>query len=219
MAITLDTSTLSSTTWPASAVASVTWSHTTSASATLMVVTVYSNVVGDNITSVTYNGVAMTLAVKQIISGSGDNSYIYYLANPTSGAHSVVINLSPSTRFVIGYAETLIGAGTTQPDSTNVLPVTGVITNPSQSTTVVAANSWLVAVFRGGSSPSATSGAVRQNAEAGTNTYMMDSNGTVASGSQTLSATNSSDTYNGVIASFSPPGAVANSGFFFAVDR
>src|SRR5450759_1005997 len=76
---------------------SLTWSHTCSAGDKrfLIVFMRGGNGEGDKVTGVTYNGISMTKlastvtvpTANQVISG-------YYLANPASGAHNVVISLS-----------------------------------------------------------------------------------------------------------------------------
>ena len=53
---------------------------------------------GDRVGTVTYNGVAMTQAVKKIDS-AGNNNYVYlnYLVSPATGTHNIVITPSLAT--------------------------------------------------------------------------------------------------------------------------
>lgn len=79
---------------------SLTYSHTTgSGSNRVLIVGVRINdpgVGGDKVTGVTYNSVAMSKKVDLGSATVGWHEYIYYLANPDTGAHDVVITRSDS---------------------------------------------------------------------------------------------------------------------------
>ena len=62
----------------------------------------------DDITGVTYNGVAMTLKAKNTAITAERIGYVYVLANPASGAHNVVISAS-SAHYIIANAKSYSG--------------------------------------------------------------------------------------------------------------
>lgn len=131
-----------STSSPASA-ANLTWSHTNTAG-NVMVVT-FSNV-NQTPSSVTYNGVAMTQAFfRDSGIDGGTDIFGYYLMNPGTGTHDVVVTVSASTyRFgtsitFSGAYTAAIGATTTQEQASG----TG-ITTPITTTSD---NSYLVDVI------------------------------------------------------------------------
>lgn len=73
-----------------------TYSHTTAPVAGLLVVFVNNpGTSSRTISSVTYNGVAMTLAISQVVTGT-QGVQMYYLKNPASGTNNVVITGSGS---------------------------------------------------------------------------------------------------------------------------
>jgi hypothetical protein len=59
----------------------------------------------DDITGVTYNGVALTLVIKQtsFITPNNRLAYMYYLLSPASGAHNIVIS-SSATHYLLAVA-------------------------------------------------------------------------------------------------------------------
>lgn len=92
---------------------SLTFSYTVGTGANRLLV-VYVGSGANNITGVTYAGVAMTLAAQ---SATGNNS-IYYLLNPPSGSNSVVITAA-TTQGLFGAAADYTGAAQSgQPDAT-----------------------------------------------------------------------------------------------------
>lgn len=208
-ATTLDSSSLSGTSWPGGTPTSISWNHTTSASATVLGVEIYqADGPSDIVSSVTYNGTVMTRVLAyNAANDASDYHYIYCLNNPVSGTKTIQINLSPGFGFEIGYAETLIGAQC--PNATATYSSSGNVTTATETVNVTTAGSWLMGIFRGTTAPTAAIGIVRQNASAGTNTAFMDSNGVVGTGNQSLSLTDSNNIYSGVIGAFPPVSAVA----------
>jgi hypothetical protein len=74
----------------------LTWSHTCSGSDRVLVVTM-NDATGLTVSSITYNTVALSLGKSQV---NGTNSAnIYYLKNPASGAHDIVITVGASGTF------------------------------------------------------------------------------------------------------------------------
>jgi hypothetical protein len=99
---------------------------------------------GTDVTGVTYNGVAMTQAIKRT-NAQNDSVYLYYLINPAEGANNIVVTRSDTTGtcFVRGYS--LTGAKQSgQPDATTSNLSTS---SPLTTTlTTVAENTWSVAM-------------------------------------------------------------------------
>jgi hypothetical protein len=85
----------------------LTFSHTTSGSDRALGVGVSINI-PDNPDSVTYNGVSMTMETS-IELDDGDNSSLWKLENPASGAHDVVVTV-PSACGIVAGAVSVTGA-------------------------------------------------------------------------------------------------------------
>ena len=99
-------------------VASVSVNHTCSGSNRLLVARVMV-IDTDSVASVLYGGVAMTFVRKQNYA-STRWTYIYALSNPALGTNSLVVNLSPSSRYVQLEGISVTGAAQTViADSTN----------------------------------------------------------------------------------------------------
>lgn len=208
MAIALDTSTdIGGVT-----ATSLTGSHTCTGANLILWVVVRKFV--DDVTSVTYNGDAMTQAVKKQGTGSSlGHIYLYYLINPDTGAHDVVVNASTSG-FIAAFATSYTGASQTgQPDATSSTSQNGVGSgsNYAQSVTTVADNCWVVGGFHcTGTGTNMAAGAnttERQKRSTTATLAMYDSNGAVTpAGVRTLNASVSSGSQDwwSAIASFAP---------------
>ena len=189
------------------AASSLTFAHTCTGSDLILFVGAFNGT--NNVTGVTYNGVAMTL-VDTAVAQAGVNYKLFYLINPATGANNVVISTDVASNVLRGVSTSYTGSAQSgQPDSFS--KVQGAQTYPlAISTTVVAANCWLV--MAGGN--------VDDGQNAGTNTTsrvavnsmeMFDSNATVGTGAQVLNATSTvSPTNSGfVIVSLAPAGGAA----------
>lgn len=171
---------------------SLTWSATVTGANPIIIVDVTKGCASGGVPSgVTYNGVALTLVTSVGWGGVGPTiTYMYYLINPSTGANNVVISFSSTVNcYVAGMSASYTGVSQVSfPDSSN--SNSGIGTSISVSTTVVAANSWLVSVIgsNNGTITSGTNCTVRiQNGAPGDG--MADSNGTVSTGSQTATCT------------------------------
>lgn len=147
----------------------------------------------DDITSVTYNGVAMTRLVA--LDGNGDGrflySYLYGLANPTPGSHNVVVSLTGSTGSR-AYSITASYTGvkqTGQPDATaSVTASTG--NAVSTTLTTVADNSWIIAGAADNNPPYTGSGVLTTRGGSTAASSLLDSNGVLTpAGAKTVSIT------------------------------
>lgn len=178
---------------------------------------------GRTITVRTYNGVSMT----EVVSSTNSSlHYLYLLVNPSTGSNT----LSMTTSAVllgnkqIGWSGTSYTgcAQTGQPDSFASNFVVGdTSTNFAVTTTVVAANCWLVGGAESVLSGLIGSGSAGANTiyrgAVGGNVWGADSNGTVATGARSLNfgKTSGSDNTVGAVMSIAPSvAATSNSNFF-----
>jgi len=144
--------------------------------------------VGDTITGVTYNGVAMTKIGSSVTVPSNTVSIaIYALANPATGAHNIVI--SSSSSVVIG------GAAVSYNNSNGVIDVSGSSTETagtslSKALTTTVPDDWTMTyVCTDGFTVSAGSGTTFRQAGDGANRAILDSGGSInPAGSNTLNA-------------------------------
>lgn len=183
---------------PTRGATSETWSHTVGNGANRYL-TVFicrnddTTTAADDVTGVTYNGVAMTQLHKANGNANGRFAYgyIYGLANPASGANNVVVSLTGSTgsrAYCTSHSYTGVKQ-TAQPDATASATANNVTV--STNITTVADGAWVVAValdqgpYTGGGVLTARA----DNASGNTETSL-DSNGSVgAAGSKSISAT------------------------------
>lgn len=181
---------------------SLSWNHTTAGSDRLLVVGVFGSS-SDQLTGITYNSVAMTFCGK--VQVPGDRwIYFYFLVGPATGSNQITASWSASQDANSGIAASYTGVSATgQPDSCDANGATG-NGNVSPTTTVVTANSWVIAVFKdlvaGGTAGASTT---RRAVVDGIAVY--DSNADRATGPQSLNVNSTGD--NGwVVGSFAPAG-------------
>jgi hypothetical protein len=163
----------------------------------------------DDITSVTYNGVSMTLAAKHTTGGER-NTYLYYLLNPASGSNTVAIT-STNTHYLLAGAADYDGVRQSgQPDATAESNDSGVNDSYASSITTVANNSWAICLNEsfGNSAVAAGAGAtLRTQGAAFKDWGLFDSGGPITpagSYSMTTIMTGAGHAQIHVIASFSP---------------
>lgn len=95
----------------------------------LLVVCVTGDTTSDLVTGVTYNGVAMTLVTKKHGTAALHWIYMFYLLNPMTGTHNVVISASGSCDSLGGVALAYDGEKlTSQPDTSTTNSGTSVST-------------------------------------------------------------------------------------------
>lgn len=163
---------------------------------------------GFTVSSVTYNGVAMT----QVGSKSdGPTQYLYYIVNPPTGASTVTITTTGSA--VAGSCSTYSGVDQTTPIDNSTTTGTVTTTSFSSTVTVNTNNSWTLATSRAASASALTAGAgttLRNQVEA---TFfggggIWDSNGPLSTGANTLTVTSASQQFGGAImVSIKPSGS------------
>jgi hypothetical protein len=118
--------------------ATVTFSHTVgSLTNGILFVWAAWSTTSTTITGVTYNGVAMTQAIAQSTTRA---TALYYLVNPASGAHNVVISGSGNFLRICAGSHSWDGANSTQTPTTQ----TGSGTSANPSITVTTASGELI---------------------------------------------------------------------------
>lgn len=198
----------------------LTWSsHSVAGSNRAGVVIGFGGIATDNWTGVTWGGSAMTLVKKGVPATGGRYLYMYAIANPATGVSTITVTASGSPDALGAVEDSYTGMSSTFPDSSNS-NASASTTNLTVSTTVVAANSWLVmgGTASAGAVSAGTGATLRQNWATNSRMALFDSNGTVGTGSQSMTMnTGVADIANVVIASFAPSGAAptGNSNFFF----
>lgn len=201
----------------ASNASSINWNHTIAGSDTVLFVFVET---GNNSPTVTFNGVSMTQMLTD--NTSGYYSYLFGLVAPSSGTHTVVVTLNSGTNVIVGSSASYTGMNQSlTPDSSNTGNAFGA-GNVTLTTTVVGSNAWLIMGAGGGvgTPMSAGSGTTMRDSQANAvpiGDGLCDSNGTVGTGSQSLTILNSSPIMSAVIVSMLPsspsstyPGAIVN---------
>lgn len=182
---------------------SITYSHTCTGSDRFLMVGVNTFDATTNVTGVTYNGVAMTAHPSNPqSSGASERIWVYYLANPASGANNVVVSLSASV-FVLSEAISHTGA-VGGFDSSGANAVTN--TSITVSVTTIADNTWLVGWFRGVAAGNFTAGANTTLRSAPSDLMMADTNAAqTPPGSKSMTVSlGSSDTMAALAISISP---------------
>lgn len=198
------------------ATSSLSVSHTCTGSDRILFVFVETEPNG-RLTGVTYAGQAMTLLASVTDLGfSNAELFLYYIVAPATGANNIVASLNASTNVHMAAASYTGASQTGVPDSQAVLSE-NVSASQTLTTTVVAANSWLVGVTINGNA-AAVAGAntvIRSTQPAWNNMALIDSNGAQASGSRSMAITwgGVPTTNAGIIVSFAPPSAVVPSKF------
>lgn len=186
------------------AAATASYSHTCAGSNRILFAITYSEggAASNDVTAITYNGVAMTLAASSYASGQyGCN--IYYLIAPATGANTLSASFSTtsSNHAILGLSYT--GAQQSgQPDATTTDRTSG---NATLTLTTIADNCWAVIGEASGRAPAASTN-VTQRSAPGDGTFSGDSNGIIhPAGSFSMSLTEASGGTPGrVMVSFAP---------------
>lgn len=168
-----------------------TYSHTTSGSDRILFT--FGIKTGNNVTGVTYNGVAMTqLAAYQSAQSLLD--YVYYIVAPATGANNIVWSASGSGTFVTG-SVSYTGVNQTTPIPTTTNSSTATNINFSHSITTTLSNSWALAFSRDSDGAALTlSTGIKRVFNDANGCNGLDSNGTVSVGTYTFVGTYSAGT-------------------------
>jgi len=184
-----------------------TWSHTCTGSDRALVVNVGCSLNADesnDLTGVTYGGVAMTLVKKQLALASANYIWTWILLNPASGANDIVVS---ATRTVWEFASA--SASYTGVDQiTNPIEVAYSTysggTTPSQALTTTVDNSWVVGCIgnRGGAKSAGANTTERAENTGGSagNSAIYDNNAAkTPAGEVTLNFVQTSDSGLGIV--------------------
>lgn len=195
-------------------------SYTTSGSNRLLVAFVYDNSTFTGEGGTAYNSVALNSNVNSVNTTTSTRIDEYSLANPATGANNFTANInSPgSSGGPLGYVlVSYTGVDQTTPiDSSAGFIGSGSSTSQTISTTVVAANCWLIGASHGSVATTAIT-SNRTDRQSGTNVTtrifsycMADSNATVATGSQSFVFTGAATDFMASMAlSIAPSTAIA----------
>lgn len=168
---------------------SYTFSFTVSSGSNRILIVSFEGATGsgaDDITSVTYNGVAMTLGQKTApTNGTNRYLYTYYLLNPSSGANNVVISRTTSD-WMLPVAAEYTGVQSVESSVT----YTCACSNATVNYSTVQDNTWLVtAVSSTGTTITSISGLTKRVASNGTYATLFDSGALTPAGSKSYSTT------------------------------
>lgn len=181
---------------------SQTFSYTVSTSANrYLVACVTADFTNDYITSVTYNGVSMSLVNKQ---AQGRYRYMFVLSNPASGAHNVVVTASSPTFIQTSVASYIGVRQSGQPEDDSMSDNSD---GPLDATvTTVAANAWTVDCFSSAAGIGTYTNFVPRVTDTDFNTMTLGDRGPVVTpGSTTMTAESTSGSLNSsIIISLAP---------------
>lgn len=182
-----------------------TWTHTCTGNNRLLTVISIGSVGVDDVSGVTYNGVAMTSAVKIQLPGGSRWVTLWYLLNPASGANTVSVNGSAQCSGLSASYTGVKQSG--QPDATASNSSAGA-TSLATTLTTIADNCWTVGgVLYNNPTVGVGAGTTRRQLwSLVANFENFDSNGAITPpGSTSLNSTcTTSGPVGQVMASFSP---------------
>lgn len=156
---------------------------------------------GDNVTGMTYNGVAMTQAVKKNVTGTV-YIYLYYLIAPSTGANDLVATFSSDANPSLSGMSFTGASQTGQPDATT--SNSGGSSPITTTLTTIADNSAAVMFTRVTTSSSVASTNSTLVVDNFTEFYRSTSLAITPAGSFNMQATYTTGVWGAVMASFSP---------------
>jgi hypothetical protein len=193
---------------------SLSFAHTCTGSDRILFVGIAGDVApfgADDITGVTYNGVAMEFVGKRFADELvSRGTYLYQLEAPASGSNNVVVS-STSAHYLLAGAVSYTGAAQSgQPDNSTTNLSADTATSLTTSLTTVADNCWTALVINEATSgaPGAGTGSTRRTYDAAFQVWgMFDSNAAITpAGSYSMTTTRGAgiEAIAHVMASFSP---------------
>lgn len=78
------------------------WTHTVSPCANSILIVGAGQNAGSKLATATYNGVAMTPSITAVNPNTGNGASVWYMVNPPSGAHAVVVTLTGNSGAGVG---------------------------------------------------------------------------------------------------------------------
>ena len=196
---------------------SLTYSHTCSGSnRILFVLTRGGSGEGNLISSVTYDGTAMTLASGASVTVPTENTLLrlYFLTNPSSGNNNVVITLS-SSGFMQSISTSYTGANVSNQVDNTTTNTTSSATSLTTSLTPVADNCWIVLACRSEQDAQDAGTGATQRQLRGDRTGIYDNNANISPPASTnMQVTFNSGPAGVAMASFSPASFVPKAMMF-----
>ncbi len=187
----------------------LTYSHTVTGSNPALAVCIFANNSGDAVTGVTYAGVSMTQVAKIVRADYAlQYGYLYYLPNPATGANNVIVSASvPITNSTV-YSYSYTGVKNAAVENANSAAVSSSGT-ASVAVTTIDANAVIVSCFMGFNGDTTLTAGTNVTKRANDNYVLIgDSIGnSLASGSNTVSATLTSQQWVALAASIAPASA------------
>lgn len=187
---------------------SLTFSHTVGSGTNRILFVACGLPTSDLISGVTYNGTALTLIGKsQAPSPNTRFVYLFYLINPTSGAHNVVVTASSTSDDIEATASSYSGASVLGGIDNSTTNTTSGVTSITTSLTTVADNCWTIIVGRTNGTTMVVGTGVTSRGNMGDTTAIVgDSNGIVhPAGSKSMTIQwSGSGSASVVMASFAP---------------
>ena len=202
---------------------SVSWSHTCTGANLFGVIGINLYGASNDITSVTYNGVACaSIASIQFAGGVNNFAVLYGIHGPATGAHNAVITRTSSNHIVAGMLSYTGVAQTGQPEASTTAAPGSSAANLPLTMTVTTDQAWLVAVmaavFSGNVFANGTDCTLRQNNTLALDGIqgMWDSNTAYAPGSRTITPAFASGNAGvaGVGCVLAPAGAAAGNPWY-----
>ncbi len=191
---------------------SLSYSHTCTGANLALFVSVVTNNAINTISSVTYNSIGLTLLDSKLNVTAIVSTFLYGMIGPANGSNTVAITLSGNAA-IQGCSASYTGVSQSGFPDNHTNNTASASTSVTTSLTVNTANSWLIMSCSNTVNNTASAGTgtfLRQNEAVGGGNSIFDSNGPVASGSQSLIANNGSSVSWGVaMASFAPVAATA----------
>lgn len=200
--------------------ASKTFSHTCSGSNLILIVGVAWTSASVTVSSVSYNGVALT-AVAAVSANGNIKVQYYYLVAPATGANNVIVTMSANASFVTASAS-FTGASQGVPGFIDT-PITGSTAIPSGSSTPGVANGAIVSLFGQAvnASTSMTSGTLVFGGSNSSGSFRGGMGYTIyttpSAITHTYSNSSGSPAYVLRFIAIYPPGAVTNTSNFFTM--
>ena len=160
------------------------------------------------ISSVTYNGTALTLIDSKAETYNGTAAYLYYLVAPDSGAHNVVIN-SSSSQYLDSTAVSYTGAsGDIDVHGSASAGPESAGQDYTESFTTGFDGDWTVMITaQTGASPAPATGSTQRGTDLGSGGLFVDSNGPITPAGSTslgLHAQSINNYFGSVMAAFRP---------------
>jgi hypothetical protein len=166
-----------------------TWSHTCSGTDRVLFVGIFLGGTVDRVNGVTYNGVSMTRLAK-INDLSGNANYVYFLINPATGSNTVSVDLTSSVNMSAASVSYNGVDQTTPIDAWRTdAGVNGGASWTTGTITVTATDAWLLTFLR---DTNANAVSATKTKRVGTTVVLevsFDSNGTVPTGSTSVTYT------------------------------